>query len=154
MDEEAAQRRAALAGRAHRREGDAAQREVEVGRGADDRGVVAAELQDGAGKARREPRPDLAAHGGRAGRRDDRHAGVVDEDLADLAPADQHLGQSLGRVAEARPRTPGQRDRKSTRLNSSHTVISYAVFCLKKKKKKKQASKKTKKKDPQHLLRT
>src|SRR5438034_3729575 len=26
------------------------------------------------------------------------------------------------------------RDRKSTRLNSSHTVISYAVFCLKKKK--------------------
>src|SRR5436190_12859837 len=28
-------------------------------------------------------------------------------------------------------------DRKSTRLNSSHTVISYAVFCLKKKKKEK-----------------
>src|SRR5947207_6439320 len=28
----------------------------------------------------------------------------------------------------------GVRDRKSTRLNSSHTVISYAVFCLKKKK--------------------
>src|SRR5437588_8798184 len=28
------------------------------------------------------------------------------------------------------------KDRKSTRLNSSHTVISYAVFCLKKKKKK------------------
>src|SRR5437588_934249 len=32
-------------------------------------------------------------------------------------------------------------DRKSTRLNSSHTVISYAVFCLKKKKKKKKKSK-------------
>src|SRR2546427_8150501 len=30
------------------------------------------------------------------------------------------------------------RDRKSTRLNSSHSQISYAVFCLKKKKKKKQ----------------
>src|SRR5438132_9167257 len=29
----------------------------------------------------------------------------------------------------------GGGDRKSTRLNSSHTVISYAVFCLKKKKK-------------------
>src|SRR5947207_8343910 len=29
-------------------------------------------------------------------------------------------------------------DRKSTRLNSSHTVISYAVFCLKKKNKKKE----------------
>src|SRR5260221_9943645 len=28
----------------------------------------------------------------------------------------------------------GEQDRKSTRLNSSHTVISYAVFCLKKKK--------------------
>src|SRR5438034_2506159 len=33
-------------------------------------------------------------------------------------------------------RDPRARDRKSTRLNSSHTVISYAVFCLKKKKKK------------------
>src|SRR2546426_6044179 len=32
---------------------------------------------------------------------------------------------------------PGRQDRKSTRLNSSHLVISYAVFCLKKKKKKK-----------------
>src|SRR5436190_15266546 len=29
---------------------------------------------------------------------------------------------------------PAPQDRKSTRLNSSHTVISYAVFCLKKKK--------------------
>src|SRR5689334_24392957 len=32
-------------------------------------------------------------------------------------------------------------DRKSTRLNSSHSSISYAVFCLKKKKKKKEQSK-------------
>src|SRR5690625_6452220 len=31
------------------------------------------------------------------------------------------------------------KDRKSTRLNSSHVAISYAVFCLKKKKKKKRA---------------
>ena len=37
-------------------------------------------------------------------------------------------------------------DRKSTRLNSSHTVISYAVFCLKKKKQKPQKQKKQKKK--------
>src|SRR5438132_10584153 len=36
------------------------------------------------------------------------------------------------------PRAGGAGDRKSTRLNSSHTVISYAVFCLKKKKKKKE----------------
>src|SRR2546426_10859975 len=33
-------------------------------------------------------------------------------------------------------RLGGRADRKSTRLNSSHLVISYAVFCLKKKKKK------------------
>src|SRR5438132_675001 len=32
-----------------------------------------------------------------------------------------------------------RRDRKSTRLNSSHTVISYAVFCLKKKKRRNKA---------------
>src|SRR2546422_7938928 len=37
----------------------------------------------------------------------------------------------------AHPRGPEDRDRKSTRLNSSHGYISYAVFCLKKKKKKK-----------------
>src|SRR5690349_23206507 len=34
-------------------------------------------------------------------------------------------------------------DRKSTRLNSSHVEISYAVFCLKKKKKKKKIKKTT-----------
>src|SRR5438045_7271123 len=39
-----------------------------------------------------------------------------------------------------RPRVEGRRDRKSTRLNSSHLGISYAVFCLKKKKKKKTRS--------------
>src|SRR3712207_8288668 len=39
-------------------------------------------------------------------------------------------------AAHLHPRPPGQRaDRKSTRLNSSHANISYAVFCLKKKKK-------------------
>src|SRR5688572_32634114 len=35
----------------------------------------------------------------------------------------------------------GKPDRKSTRLNSSHSQISYAVFCLKKKKKKKKKKK-------------
>src|SRR5206468_11662922 len=38
-----------------------------------------------------------------------------------------------------------EQDRKSTRLNSSHDQISYAVFCLKKKKKKKKKTKKDKK---------
>src|SRR5258708_16481139 len=33
-----------------------------------------------------------------------------------------------------------EQDRKSTRLNSSHQIISYAVFCLKKKKKKENAT--------------
>src|SRR2546427_8574293 len=37
-----------------------------------------------------------------------------------------------GPIGPARP--VGARDRKSTRLNSSHSQISYAVFCLKKKK--------------------
>src|SRR5690349_23669003 len=37
-------------------------------------------------------------------------------------------------VVAQRDRLPGERDRKSTRLNSSHVEISYAVFCLKKKK--------------------
>src|SRR5277367_6925228 len=40
--------------------------------------------------------------------------------------------------ASSRCGTTGRSDRKSTRLNSSHITISYAVFCLKKKKKKKQ----------------
>src|SRR3712207_8998007 len=45
---------------------------------------------------------------------------------AELRPRD--AGPRLARLAAAR-------DRKSTRLNSSHANISYAVFCLKKKKK-------------------
>src|SRR2546427_8601654 len=51
-------------------------------------------------------------HGGKAGPGGDGHA-LAAHGLADLA----------------------HRDRKSTRLNSSHSQISYAVFCLKKKKK-------------------
>src|SRR2546429_6364912 len=57
------------------------------------------------------------------------------------------LFRSAGRGAGAPVRPPGRDaprdgrssggDRKSTRLNSSHGYISYAVFCLKKKKKKK-----------------
>src|SRR3712207_9402459 len=36
-------------------------------------------------------------------------------------------------IATVRPGATGSQDRKSTRLNSSHANISYAVFCLKKK---------------------
>ena len=44
----------------------------------------------------------------------------------------------LAKLAPTAPAKATKADRKSTRLNSSHVVISYAVFCLKKKKKKKQ----------------
>src|SRR5688572_32506574 len=45
---------------------------------------------------------------------------------------------SLKRPPNRGGRSAGRLDRKSTRLNSSHSQISYAVFCLKKKKKKTQ----------------
>src|SRR5438132_3062578 len=48
-------------------------------------------------------------------------------------PADGHVYEYLCECSDAAC-VERVRDRKSTRLNSSHTVISYAVFCLKKKK--------------------
>src|SRR5205807_8419371 len=45
-----------------------------------------------------------------------------------------------GKVHLDRVRVVWHEDRKSTRLNSSHLVISYAVFCLKKKKKTRECS--------------
>src|SRR5438094_5104114 len=44
-----------------------------------------------------------------------------------------------------------QLDRKSTRLNSSHRTISYAVFCLKKKKKKKKINNNTRYKSSNNI---
>src|SRR2546426_6814154 len=93
-------------------------------------------------------------------------SGLLDEEIpAGLLPGEnqqrhgqtrgRHLGEVLGvafegaEVFEAGPHDAGLRvrgridlpvDRKSTRLNSSHLVISYAVFCLKKKKKKNKLS--------------
>src|SRR5437773_4769219 len=58
--------------------------------------------------------------------------GAVDADEA-AAPLDE-AEQGLPSL------WPERKDRKSTRLNSSHITISYAVFCLKKKKKKKTKS--------------
>src|SRR3712207_8848257 len=57
-------------------------------------------------------------------------------------PVGSVRGDPGGHAAAARRGRPARRparlrDRKSTRLNSSHANISYAVFCLKKKKKKK-----------------
>src|SRR5947207_8476081 len=57
--------------------------------------------------------------------------------IAIEALAEQLAPQKLGALQgeERSPKwPPGWVDRKSTRLNSSHTVISYAVFCLKNKK--------------------
>src|SRR5205809_2673895 len=62
----------------------------------------------------------------------DPHGGADrDREQRDRQPAGDH------RQGEAGSRERHGRDRKSTRLNSSHGYISYAVFCLKKKKKKK-----------------
>src|SRR5439155_26403525 len=46
------------------------------------------------------------------------------------------MNESMFVADDVAGRPPGAEDRKSTRLNSSHVAISYAVFCLKKKKKK------------------
>src|SRR5687768_17915577 len=59
---------------------------------------------------------------------------VDEEDAHRLAH--QAVGRDLREAPNQRAARQRQ-DRKSTRLNSSHGYISYAVFCLKKKKKKK-----------------
>src|SRR5437764_8934540 len=58
------------------------------------------------------------------------------QELAHVELRNKHLLVALEDLAHV----AGQRDRKSTRLNSSHRCISYAVFCLKKKKTKSYSS--------------
>src|SRR2546427_5391872 len=53
---------------------------------------------------------------------------------------ERRRARAVGGAVPHRPRHRADRDRKSTRLNSSHSQISYAVFCLKKKKKNKKTS--------------
>src|SRR5262245_64511385 len=69
---------------------------------------------------------------GRAGREERTEAGRV------ARVDDERRGRFAGDDGAQRARRPlpgvGDEDRKSTRLNSSHLGISYAVFCLKKKK--------------------
>src|SRR5207249_11349333 len=69
----------------------------------------------------------LEGRGGRGGSEQQIHAAI--EDVAEILGDERAhlLGLAVIRVIVAR------RDRKSTRLNSSHVSISYAVFCLKKK---------------------
>src|SRR5687768_18009190 len=61
---------------------------------------------------------------------------VEREDL----PARHHHRALLEAALTQQDRAVARTDRKSTRLNSSHGYISYAVFCLKKKKKNKKQS--------------
>src|SRR5438034_2430008 len=56
--------------------------------------------------------------------------GPIDDDLVQPAVA-PHVHPAMSFVQQRIQPLVQQRDRKSTRLNSSHTVISYAVFCLK-----------------------
>src|SRR5438270_5489464 len=58
---------------------------------------------------------------------------LVSPHLQATTDVNLHLELSFG----ANTNFPSLADRKSTRLNSSHSQISYAVFCLKKKKKQK-----------------
>src|SRR5256885_15309075 len=60
------------------------------------------------------------------------HAFQQGERAGTLKVLTKHVIQPGEEEISANPRS--RRDRKSTRLNSSHLVISYAVFCLKKKK--------------------
>src|SRR2546426_9636263 len=69
----------------------------------------------------------LALHSNAGGEVGDSHSGVGNVDvLAAMTTGAEGVDAQVF----------GFEDRKSTRLNSSHLVISYAVFCLKKKKKK------------------
>src|SRR2546422_1762587 len=60
----------------------------------------------------------------------------MDADGGDVVMLDPATGEVLAIASRQRDGTarPSALDRKSTRLNSSHGYISYAVFCLKKKK--------------------
>src|SRR5688572_21167297 len=57
-----------------------------------------------------------------------------------------------GYIFQERSRADRRSDRKSTRLNSSHSQISYAVFCLKKKKKKNKTYQPSKKRQTRHYI--
>src|SRR5690606_40106928 len=69
-------------------------------------------------------------------------AWLVGQMLASAVGADRQAARSTadrrGRLTRVKIASEDLGDRKSTRLNSSHVKISYAVFCLKKKKKAKE----------------
>src|SRR3712207_7890131 len=82
----------------------------------------------------RSPAPDRADDGAGQGARPALHRAGRDALDRAVPAGPRRNAQAPG--ARERPGRPGTgRDRKSTRLNSSHANISYAVFCLKKKQK-------------------
>src|SRR2546426_7793114 len=60
---------------------------------------------------------------------------IVDRLAEEFAAEFRNVTARHSGLPDAKLFKPRPRDRKSTRLNSSHLVISYAVFCLKKKNK-------------------
>src|SRR2546426_5122381 len=106
--------------------------------------------QDG-GRALLDPAHDRMHVFGRAHRgHGQEHVALVALDSRDAAVDLEQLGRL---AEEPGPRPVAQHigaDRKSTRLNSSHLVISYAVFCLKKKKKNSDKPYKTAFMDPEN----
>src|SRR2546430_6856358 len=68
-----------------------------------------------------------------------RHRADRHDRQSEMAPSDAWRNRGRFRAVDRRAwrRACPEPDRKSTRLNSSHSQISYAVFCLKKKKKQK-----------------
>ena len=112
VDDQAAEARAALAGRADGGEQDAAHDEVEVGARRDDRGVVPAELEQRAAEAGGDARRDRLAHRGRAGRRDERDARVVGQLDGPIGAADDELEEAVGDVAVTLGRAGEQRHRR------------------------------------------
>src|SRR2546430_12617612 len=76
-----------------------------------------------------EPRePELPTDGGAP----PRHSRTERDRRGTCSPGGHGPGRAREAAADRASRGP-ERDRKSTRLNSSHSQISYAVFCLKKK---------------------
>src|SRR5438034_8500677 len=78
----------------------------------------------------------------RSGRRKEKRSHYPDWSAAHQFSVMRQGKGALRQWRDRRTKPRGDEDRKSTRLNSSHTVISYAVFCLKKKKKKQRTNKK------------
>src|SRR5437870_10600115 len=83
----------------------------------------------------------------------DTHADqLCEEFMQKIKRSDRCMGLLHRVPLEEQKQSTREIDRKSTRLNSSHVAISYAVFCLKKKKKKKKNKiKKKKKKQKQKI---